>query len=546
VSPGGAGKGMRAAVFAAFAAAVPLAAIIFTRVLRPSGPLDWDEGSHALLGLRAFESLRGGHLARFLYDSYRLVYWPPLHTWYLAALYAAFGVSAETARLGSLFALVAAAPIVAAAGARLGGAPAGIVAALAFVLSPGVLVLSSAALLELPALFLLVLSIALFVRMTPDRGGGALGFAVAATYLTKSNYGVVFALALVLTCGVGGMWRWRSVRAAAGSLAGVLGFWFLWLPKIATTVRDFALPLPGSPDPWSADGLLFYPRALLHLAGSTPLALLWIGAFVLSLTPALLRANAVVRLLVLVVAVQMALAETSPNKLDRHVLPVVPAFALLAGFQVSRLLQASGRPMRMAALAGLAGVTVIALREVRSLKPSAPEGADVLAALASQPPGRTLLLSSMDARLAPATEDFALVASRRMPIEGSGALVTASEHEGVESLAPRLPDAFARWLRAEAARWPGTASYSAHLGLPSGDPAARWTPANLEERLRDVLRRAPVDRIVVVPGTGRVFPESTEDFFSGVVERQGFTREAGLSLPVFRRPPAAASAPAAP
>src|SRR5450631_3792521 len=156
VTPGGRDRAASAAtLIAVLAGAGALAFVAWRRAVLPSGPLDWDEASHALQGFRAFASLKDGHLLRFLYDSYRVVYWPPLHSWYLAALYALFGASAETARAGGLLALVAAAAVLARAGSRLGGVAAGVTAALVFLLTPEVLFVSTRAMLEVPGLLCL-------------------------------------------------------------------------------------------------------------------------------------------------------------------------------------------------------------------------------------------------------------------------------------------------------------------------------------------------------------------------------------------------------
>ena len=214
------------AVVVALALAVSWA--IFQRAIRVGDLLGFDEAYHSLWGLLIADDLRHARFVSMLVDTNRQVYWPPLHSWYLALLFVVFGPSAVVARSSSLLAFVATAAIVYFTGRRLTGSAGpgrtsvgGVVASACLIASGGVQTMASAAMLELPALFWLAVSFWLYLRC---RSTGAserwppilLGLAVLATYLTRTSYGVLIALALTVAFLVDGRWLSRRRSAAPG------------------------------------------------------------------------------------------------------------------------------------------------------------------------------------------------------------------------------------------------------------------------------------------------------------------------------------------
>jgi 4-amino-4-deoxy-L-arabinose transferase-like glycosyltransferase len=530
------------ALLAALATAAAFAWVLHARAVVPAGPMNWDEGYHALHGLRIAEELREGSLLRLAYDSYRSVYWPPLHAWYLALFFLVFGVTAEIARDSSLVALVASAGALALAGRRADGPAAGLVAALAFLLSPMVATLSSQVLLELPGLALLLASVALYAG---GRSRVLLGLSIFATFLTRANYGVLLALAVTAAFAVDGAWGRRlppgdprrAIRRGqartALALAVPLALWFAYLPKVAHTLAAL-VNLPLGPSRFSADGLLFYPRAAVRLAGSWPLAALWLAALVLSLRPGVLRSDRTVRLLVALATLQILFAELSATKLDRHILPLAGALSLLVGIQAARLFANRGIPVRILLLAlGSILFAVQGAAVLRSAAPAAARGPEALVprlAAEMRRGGRAALVAPSDAALPPATCDFELVAAGVLPLDGAGSLRTVSELAVASS-----------WPAPAGARWPGRGPYSAYIGLPRGEDTFRWTPANFTERFGAVLQAAPPDRVVAITGGEGVFPEVTPAFFTSALSGLGFSPESsmpaeqGTTLLTFRR-----------
>ncbi len=540
------------ALLAVLAASVVSSFVVYVRVIAPAGPLNWDEGFHALHGLRAATEIREGEMSRLAYDVYRSVYWPPLHALYAAVFFLSFGATAEVARASSLAAYVAAAALLALAALRTRGAVAALVAGFGFVLSPLAARLAGQALLEIPALALFSLAIFLYVD---GRRPVLLGLAVFATCLTRTNYGVLLALGLTGAFAIdGGLGKRlpeddprrgarRNAYRALLALGIPLLLWFAYLPKIGHTLAAL-VNLPTGPPRFSAEGLLYYPRAAVTLAGTLPLLLLYVAALLLALRPKALSDRSV-RFVVILAFLQITFAEISHTKLDRHILPLAVLLPFLLGVLADDL-RARGGVAVEASMAGLFAV-LLALQApalAAFLTPATPgEGEAVRVATVEEMSraGRSAFVASENALVPPATCDFALVAAGAIPLDGAGALRTASELRLAESSASH-PGPLARRLRTEADRWPGPGSYSVYIGLPRGDAAFRWTAENLSSRLAALLARSPVERVVALADPEETSFPVTAEFLERAIVPLGFVAEAplrpapGTVLLSFRRP----------
>jgi 4-amino-4-deoxy-L-arabinose transferase-like glycosyltransferase len=537
-----AGPWRSAALLAALALSLVLSGVIHARAVRTAGPLNWDEGFHALHGLRAAAEIREGDLVRLAYDAYRSVYWPPLHALYASAFFLLFGATAEVARESSLDAYAATALLLALAGLRARGRAAALVAAAGFLLSPLAARLAGQSLTDVPALALFSLAFFLYVD---GRRPVLLGLAVFATYLTRTNYGVLLALGLALAFAADGAFAGnvpegdsrRAVRTAAlrafAALALPLLAWFAYPPKIVHTVAALA-NLPTGPAPFTAEGLLYYPRAAVGLAGTLPLLLVWGTALVLSLGRRAL-ADRNVRLAVFLALLQIVFAEISHTKLDRHILPLAVLLPFLLGVLVDDLWARRESAVRGAVVAG--GAVLLALQVpafLAALAPPPGRGGDAaLRAVAGEMArgGRTAFVASENALVPPPTFDFDLVASRAMPLDGAAALQTASELRLAGSGAS-LAGPIGRRILAEARRWPGSGSYSVYLGLPRGDEPLRWKASDFPPRLAALVARV----------SGRPDRRSRRCFRRRVLGDAGPARPGGRAAGLRPREPAHAFA----
>src|SRR5262249_43232579 len=152
-----------------------------------------------------------------------------------------------------------------------------LVAAVLTLTSAPLLASATAVMLEIPALLALVITLyARFVlwRDSPRPAAHVvLGVAVMITYFLKSNYGLLLLLALTADALIEARFRLRRLftREHAFALAPVVmigALWFAYPPKITATWAMLVNAPVGPASIWSADGLLYYPRALVRQSGS--------------------------------------------------------------------------------------------------------------------------------------------------------------------------------------------------------------------------------------------------------------------------------------
>jgi 4-amino-4-deoxy-L-arabinose transferase-like glycosyltransferase len=542
------------------ALALAVSWVIFERVIRVGDLLGWDEAYHSLWGLLIADDLLHARFVGILVDTNRQVMWPPLHSWYLAVLFVVFGPSTVLARSSSLLAFMATAVIVYFTGRRLTAsagpgrtAVGGVVASACLIASGGVRSMASVAMSELPALFWLAVSFWLYLRCRSTDASERwppilLGLAVLATYLTRTSYGVLIALALTIASLVDGRWLSRRRSAAPGddeaqlvsrrhghlltalALGVPLAVWLAYPGKISSTLTHL-INTPHGPERFSVEGLLFYPRAMLWLAGSWPLLVVWMLALVLTLRPRVLASNAGLRLVVVFLALQMLFAELAVNKAERFSLPLALGLSLLAGFWAGRcwIWLEEGRfrslgPRRpsLARWVVAAAAAVLLAWQVYGVEVSgagrgyARRWVPLLEHLVAdlRRNGPCLLVVSTDLLVPPAGLDWHLAAAGLLPMEGAGALVTSTDLYSVHSRPRRLYALLPDSLRGQVDRWPGSAgTYTAYVGLPLGArESVKFSPSNFGERVAALLARHPMDRVLVIlPDGSSLTPELVTD-----------------------------------
>ena len=107
--------------------------------------------------------------------------------------------------------------------------------------------------------------------------------------------------------------------------------WFAYLPKIPSTWSWLLnSPHPGGPEPYAISGWLFYPLAIFQLSASPWLTLLEVIATLFC--AAYFWRDPKIRFLLILVLVQLVLAELNQNKQLRYIFPLLPAFFLMSGF----------------------------------------------------------------------------------------------------------------------------------------------------------------------------------------------------------------------
>jgi len=254
-----------------FLLSLVVASRIYIDVIIPSGAFGWDEAAHALRGLVIARDLEQGDWLGFLYDSYRQVYWPPVHSWLTGVAFLIAGVSTVAARTVSLVAFVMAAYALYLAALemkRQNGDVAATVAATLFVTSPSLAIYAGQSMVEIPGLLFLILTLLIYFKLSKDSSQARdyllLGFGVTATYFVKSNYGVLLVIAIFTVSLIDAGFRPKQLLTRANwfallPLLVVFPVWFAYPPKLIETWRTMVNQPFGVREPFGLEGLLFYP-----------------------------------------------------------------------------------------------------------------------------------------------------------------------------------------------------------------------------------------------------------------------------------------------
>jgi 4-amino-4-deoxy-L-arabinose transferase-like glycosyltransferase len=342
-------------VLPAAVAAVTLGVVagLATVVIPTRGPLGWDEATHALKGLLLAHDLRQGDLLSLLYNSYRQVLYPPIHAWLLALAYLVAGPSPTVAVWVSLLLFGLGAGLLYWAGGLLvADRPnwVGAIAALLWITSPPLQRYAVQSMQEIPGLVALLVALGTMLwTLRRDAAGRAgrgtwlcLGLAVALVYFTRTPYGIILGLAVGITLLARAGWNPLKLwRAEIGwfllPLVLLLAIWFAYWPKFGATFQWLVNFPDGVDDPYSVEGWLYYPLAVVRNSGSPWLFALYAGTLLWALLWSVVRQRSLtLGFLIALIAIQFGLGLFHQNKQARYLFPMLPALFLLAGYAVDR------------------------------------------------------------------------------------------------------------------------------------------------------------------------------------------------------------------
>ena len=347
---------------------------VYTRLILPSPPLNFDEAAHSLPGYYIMRDVLKLDLRAFWGDTHIQTLWPPGFSYLQAPVLFLFGLTDDAARLFAYITLVLGMLVGIAVIHTIKPAytpAAALVSGLITLSAPGWLALGALALQETPVACVAFVVFWCFLRALKTqrvRWFFITGCALFFLFLTKYNY-AAFALASIGLVDVGERIRSASTLAhdATASrrrttfllrlvsthnlitfaalylpfLAG-LAFWFLGGTDIVGTDvkwRDFSFFVTNEDSGypfWSEQNLLFYVRAVANWLMPHPLLAL---AALLGAAWAVARIrHPGVTLLALFFILGFVLATVHQLKSDRYVTPVFPSLWVLTGLGAADML----------------------------------------------------------------------------------------------------------------------------------------------------------------------------------------------------------------
>ena len=320
------------------------ATFVFMRLLVPRGDPGWDAAHHSMLGLVVYADIVHHRWISFLFDTYRQVYWPFLHSWFLAASMMAFGPTLVASRAVSLMAYAVSAILIGLLGYRLTPERSILSAAVAVFLwltaAGFVNEFAVEALIESLAIAMTLASLLALELALEGKSGRRFAWAglwAMATYFTKTDYGILVMAATLVAMGASA-WRqrlpedFRRIRLYLTPIESCRS-------RGSPTYRKFqprsaALTnFPYGPPRWSVPGVLYHFRELMRWSDSPWIFIALAVCFVWSWRSA---SSPVIRVLLAYISIALVLHTISQTKDPKHIVKLVPLLFLLAGFQVDR------------------------------------------------------------------------------------------------------------------------------------------------------------------------------------------------------------------
>lgn len=312
-------------VGAVFAALVAVAAVWLALDRRPP---EWDHANHLERAVGCAQDMARADLRAVLERS---SFYPPLVLCAAGLAYRLAPSDVAAAQAVVLAFLGLGMAMVYALGRRFAGGTEGVVAALVFGSAPFVVFSSLRFQLDLPLASMVALTVLLLLRTDGFERRDwsvAVGVALALGMLTKPPFAAYVLVPLVLVAA-----RIRSRRALGSFALALLIGGALALPWYGPRLYGFAPEIgsrafrqaaeSGHPDPFSASGLLFYPKVFVPQLGVVAVLLFAIGLVV-----ALRRRR---WLLLATALAPLPLFLLIQNKNLRYTLPLLPFAAVLAG-----------------------------------------------------------------------------------------------------------------------------------------------------------------------------------------------------------------------
>ncbi len=301
----------------------------------------WDETAHALKGILIAYDVQNSDWLGFLYDSYRQVYWPPLQSWFLVLSFTLTEPTVVAARTTSLVFYLLGGSSIYMAGRTMrqqNREIIGFVAAVLFLTNLWITSFAIQVMLEIYGILFLIISFWLVFLITKHPEKSRFYFLLSltawATYFAKTNYGIVLFVAILMATLIDVKFRLRELwtRQVASFLIPasiIFVIWFAYPAKIESTLQAMINYSVGVANPYSVEGFLFYPRALVELAGSPWLFLVWVSAFVISFW---FWRDKNVRFLLIFAMIQLFIGQAHQTKVIRNHILLLPVFFLLTGY----------------------------------------------------------------------------------------------------------------------------------------------------------------------------------------------------------------------
>ncbi len=326
---------------------------LFLLVLQRKGDFGWDAAAHTLWGFLVYQDVSQGKWISLLIDTYRQVYWPFMHSWFVAVSMISLGANSVASRLVSLVAYAITGVVLGLLARRTAprsSFPSIAVAVGLWLTMTGFLFeYATEALIESLAIAVTAVSLLALARAIERDTQSAYmlaGTAAMFTYFTKTGFGIVLILATAVAALLyhrrhGSPNLRRNSISYLSPIVVLSTLWFAYPPKVIATINALINRRQG-PKVLSVEGLFFHFEQLIRWWDATTYTELAIAVIlILSLVFSFrLKKTAFLYVIVAYIVVAFALHTASHTKDMKHIVKVLPWTFLLVGWQAGLVWEA--------------------------------------------------------------------------------------------------------------------------------------------------------------------------------------------------------------
>jgi hypothetical protein len=317
------------------------ATYVYFKILLSKGELAWDAAHHSLWGMIIYSDILQRNWLSFIFDTYRQVYWPFIHSWLLSISMLFLGPSEVSVRLVSLAAYSLTAIFL---GLILYRADSGnyfisIFITLGLWLTSVEFIKAFATEALIESSVILMTSISIFImanafKMRSRNSSIFAGLFSMLTYFTKTDYGLILILSyltvIVISC-TRDDHKFNNYDMIIAYLVPIIILAILWfadISKISATISALINRQQG-PQWDSYAGIIYHFIQLIHWSDSTLIFVLLIWCFISSF---FIKRPEIVNVILAYITISILLHMFSQTKDAKHIIKILPWLFVLAGF----------------------------------------------------------------------------------------------------------------------------------------------------------------------------------------------------------------------
>ncbi len=324
--------------------------LAYNYLVVPRDVFYWDESHHAFYGLLIFDDLKSLNWDKFWIDTGKQTLWCFLHSWFLGIWFLLFGMSFSSARAMSLFFFFGSIILTYLIAIRINrekGWIIGIIASILMILSPIILDMASACMIEALSVFFALLFVFVYLIALEKQKTGyffLVGITLGILTLTKYQYGALFGFAVAVLAlwefwgnrEIIKEWFLRYLSFLLGAII-VTALWFLTPPaekKIRMVFWSFEQAGIVGEKLSFFERIIDYPMIILNYYSFSYLIGILLFISLIYVSAYFIKKQINLRILVILIIIPLILSTIIGHHEARYISVFVPLMYVLFGFML--------------------------------------------------------------------------------------------------------------------------------------------------------------------------------------------------------------------